>query len=202
MNKTIFDINKVYKMNYDYDFLSPAINTEVLQKHYELFFLKYYDSLKLAVEEHNLVERADDLIELSKYCFGKQDLLSIFNSTGQIINHIYYFESFIEKEIDAVILKLLKTTYTSKSALIEAMISTTLKYGFGSGWLWVAIDKSSSVRVFVTPNAFTAHNLDFIDKVICCIDIWEHAYCLQYNADRVEYLKNVIEITNLYKKLD
>lgn len=196
----IFNFQNVYKMPYGYDFLSPAINDMQLKQHYEGHLLKYYDKLAKLITEHKLESMSNNLIELVKFTFGKQNLLDVFNTAGQIVNHIHFFENFTGQDIEVNILKKLQNTY-SKSSLIEEAIITSNKFGFGSSWLWLASSKSEEIKIFVTPNGFIPENLDFIDKILMCIDLWEHAYYLQYMHNRNEYIKQVIAKTNIYKFL-
>lgn len=196
----IFNFNNVYQLKYGYDFLSPALESKDLQQHYEGHLMKYYQNLEILLTEHNLKPMSENLIELVKFTFGKQNLLDIFNNAGQIVNHIHFFENFIQKDIEKNILDNLQKIY-NKSNIIEESIKTIRKFGFGSSWLWIASSKNNDIKMFVTPNGFIPENLDFIDKIIFCIDLWEHAYYMHYKHNIEDYIKQIIPKTNIYRLL-
>lgn len=196
----IFNFQNKYKLPYGYDFLAPVINHTQLQQHYEGHLLKYYERLEKLIAEHKLEDMSNDLVELVKFSFGKQNLLDVFNTAGQIVNHIHFFENFTGQDIEVNLLKKIQSTY-SKTSITEDSLNTADKFGFGSSWLWVASSKNDEIKMFVTPNGFIPENLDFIDKILLCIDLWEHAYYLQYMNNRNEYIKQVIAKTNIYKFL-
>ncbi|BCL65887.1 superoxide dismutase [uncultured bacterium] len=196
----IFNFNNIYKLPYNYNFLIPAINEQQLKQHYEGHLIKYYQKLTFLLKEHQLESKADNLIELVKYTFGKQNLLDIFNNAGQIVNHIHFFENFVNKEINPNTLINIRKNF-NKDNIIEEALNISGKFGFGSSWLWIASNKNTNIKMFVTPNSFIPENLDFIDEILLCIDLWEHAYYLQYMHNRNEYIKQIIPKTNIYKFL-
>lgn len=196
----IFNFNNIYKLPYNYNFLIPAINEQQLKQHYEGHLMKYYQKLTFLLKEHQLESKSDNLIELVKYTFGKQNLLDIFNNAGQIVNHIHFFENFVNKEINPNTLNNVRKNF-NKDNIIEEALNISSKFGFGSSWLWIASNKNTDIKMFVTPNGFIPENLDFIDEILLCIDLWEHAYYLQYMHNRNEYIKQIIPKTNIYKFL-
>jgi Fe-Mn family superoxide dismutase len=194
----MFELKNIYKLKYDYDFLNPVLSTSQLQQHYTGHLLKYYEKLNKLVSNLNLQEVSSNLITLIKYSFGKQQLLNVFLNAGQIINHIYYFESFVLSDMPADTIKKIKSHFVDKDNLTEKILSTVDTFCQGSTWLWVVINNHGEIKVFVTPNAFTIHNLDFVATVLCCIDVWEHAYYLDYKDNRDEYITKILTKTNLY----
>lgn len=197
---SIFNFKNIYRLPYDYNFLSPVISYEQLKQHYQGHLLVYYNVLEKLISEHQLESMTGDLRSLTRFTFGKQNLLSVFNNAGQIVNHIHFFANFTKQEIPSNILDNVKKKY-NRSNLIEDSLSTVKKFGFGSSWLWLASDKNSEIRMFVTPNSFIPENLDFIDQILMCIDLWEHAYYMQFLNNRSEYLKQIIPKTNIYNFL-
>ena len=77
----------------------------------------------------------------------------------------------------------------------KKVITETAKKRFGSGWVWWIIMPNGSTRVVETPyqdNPKMYYNCD----IILGIDVWEHAYYLKYNADRLDYVENIFSVLN------
>ena len=77
-----------------------------------------------------------------------------------------------------------------KSEIIE-----TAKKRFGSGWVWWILNTNGSTEIVETP--YQDNPQMYIDcEILLGIDVWEHAYYLNYQADRVEYVNNIFNVIN------
>ena len=66
---------------------------------------------------------------------------------------------------------------------------------FGSGWTWLVADSDNHLMVINTPNADTPLRMDGL-RPLLCIDVWEHAYYLDYQNRRADYLHNIWNVVD------
>lgn len=118
--------------------------------------------------------------------------IAIFNNAAQVFNHAFYWNSMKpdggglpEGKIEALV----KASFGSYESFAEKF-SEAATSQFGSGWAWLVLD-GQVLKVMKTANADTpiAHGL----KPVLTIDVWEHAYYLDYQNRRAEYVKAVLE---------
>ena len=179
----------IVELPYAYDALEPYISAETLHFHHDKHYAGY-------------VAKLNELIDGTRYAtLPLEDIVltsdgAIFNNAAQAWNHVFYFEQFsptphhhpsdgLRKAIDA--------EFGSLEVLKERMTThaTTL---FGSGWVWLAADRDGRLFIISKPNAGTPLTDDLIPLI--AIDVWEHAYYLDYRNMR----KNSVE--DFWKILD
>ena len=118
----------------------------------------------------------------------KPEFTAIFNNAAQTFNHNFFFSCLAKdgkKRPDGNLLKKIETTFGSYENFEKEFKSSALAQ-FGSGWAWLAQDSNGNLRIMKTSNADTpvAHTL----KPIMTIDVWEHAYYLDYQNRRADYV--------------
>ena len=179
----------IVELPYAYDALEPYISAETLHFHHDKHYAGY-------------VAKLNELIDGTRYAtLPLEDIVltsdgAIFNNAAQAWNHVFFFEQFsptphhhpsdgLRKAIDA--------EFGSLEVLKERMTThaTTL---FGSGWVWLAADRDGRLFIISKPNAGTPLTDDLIPLI--AIDVWEHAYYLDYRNMR----KNSVE--DFWKILD
>jgi Fe-Mn family superoxide dismutase len=111
----------------------------------------------------------------------------IFNNAAQIFNHDYFFKGMTNKPTtpSAELLSLIETTFGSMDAMKELFLKSCTDL-FGSGWVWLSIDKEKNLRIGQTCNANTPLRYGLHPLMAC--DIWEHAYYIDYRNNRPQYL--------------
>jgi Fe-Mn family superoxide dismutase len=114
----------------------------------------------------------------------------IFNNAGQVWNHDFYWRSLTpaKTEGDATLDSAITAAFGSKDALI-AKLAEAGKDQFGSGWAWL-VSKDGKLSIDKTSNAETP-----MAKGVNClltVDVWEHAYYLDYQNARPKYLEAVL----------
>ena len=178
------------KLPYPETALAPAISADTIGFHYGRHHRGYVDNLnKLAAG----TEFADMPLEkIVAATAGKADRAAIFNNAAQIWNHTFYWSSLKPKgggEPPAALMALVKSSFgdleTCKTKLAEAAGSQ-----FGSGWAWLVRD-GGSLAVAKTANADTP--IASGGKPLLAIDVWEHAYYLDYRNRRADYVKAVLD---------
>ncbi len=172
------------------DGLEPYISAKTLSFHYGKHHAGYVRKLNNQIK--GTQRAALSLEEIIGQTAGKQDMASIFNNAAQIWNHSFYWMSMKpggggepkEKTTERIKadfgdLKKFKQEFTSAAAT-----------QFGSGWAWL-VEKDGKLEVLKTSNADTpiAHGL----KPLLTIDVWEHAYYLDYQNRRKDYIQAFLD---------
>ena len=175
---------------YAQDALAPVISAETLSFHYGKHHKAYVDNL------HKLVagtELADTPLEkVIAATAGKADKAGLFNNAAQIWNHTFFWNSLkpggggaptgaVAKGIDAAF----GSFDNFKKEFANAAMTQ-----FGSGWAWLVADKGQ-LKVVKTPNAETPLTAGLTP--LLTIDVWEHAYYLDYQNRRADFVAAVID---------
>lgn len=170
---------------YDKDALEPHISRNTLTFHHEKHHNAYVTNLNKLIEGTDLAN--ETLEEIIKKTVNKAEKTGIFNNAAQVWNHTFYWQSMkpgggglptgdIAEKINA--------DFGGYDNFIEQLKNAGLTQ-FGSGWAWLII-KNNKLEIMKTSNADTpiAHGL----KPLLTIDVWEHAYYLDYQNGRGNYL--------------
>lgn len=176
---------------YDADALEPTISARTIGYHYHKHHQTYVDTLNTLVEGTRHAEMK--LEEIVRATFGKTDdkEKKIFNNAAQVWNHDFYWNSLSPtatllggKLKDAV-----ERDFGGAAKLIEALAAAG-KEQFGSGWAWL-VSKGGRLSVEKTSNAENPMAKGV--NCLICIDVWEHAYYLDYQNERPKYLESVLK---------
>ena len=174
---------------YEQDALAPIISANTLGFHYGKHHKAYFDKLRGLIKGTDLAERKLEDIILATA--EKSDRTAIFNNAAQTWNHSFYWASLRQNgggEPPAELKRAIESAFgdveSCRKALAEAATSQ-----FGSGWAWLALDKGK-LKVLKTGNAENPmiHGV----KPLLTIDVWEHAYYLDYQNRRADYVTAVI----------
>ncbi|MBQ3634305.1 MAG: superoxide dismutase [Bacteroidales bacterium] len=187
-------------LHYAAEALAPVISAETLSFHYGKHLPAYVNALKALVAGSD-----DENKSIEDLCRKAEPGSAIYNNAGQVYNHNMYFAQFgdsAHRSAPAGRLKdLIDAQCGSLEKLQEAMTEAATKL-FGSGWVWLAADASGSLSVLKCPNADTPLRQGFTP--LLCIDVWEHAYYLDYQnrrADHVKALWQIIDWSVVAKRL-
>ena len=170
--------------------LEPVISANTISFHYGKHHKAYVDNLNKLVAG---TEYAD--LSLEKIITGTAGLsekAAIFNNAAQIWNHTFYWNSLKPKgggEPPAALKQRIEASFGSVDACEKELAAAAVSQ-FGSGWAWLVV-KNGKLEVMKTSNADTpiAHGL----KPLLTLDVWEHAYYLDYQNRRGDYLDSLIK---------
>ncbi|KUY87059.1 superoxide dismutase [Burkholderia cepacia] len=168
--------------------LEPVISAGTIALHYGKHHRAYFDNL--AKLTPNTPFAGQSLEALIAATHGDPEHEAIFNNAGQAWNHNFYWQSLSPSKthLSAELKAAIERDFGSVDALNEklAVISAAQ---FGSGWGWLVSDhgKLSVMKTSNADNPLT-HGL----MPLLTVDVWEHAYYLQYQNRRPEYLTKVI----------
>lgn len=175
------------KLPYAPNALEPVLTEKTLSFHYGKHHQTYVDNLNKLVPGTPF-ENAS-LEEIVMKSEG-----GIFNNAAQIWNHTFYFLAFspnAKKQPTGKMAELIVRDFGSFDAFKEAFVkaATTL---FGSGWAWLVENKEGKLEIVQTTNA--ANPMKNGQKPLMTCDVWEHAYYIDYQNRRPEYLSKFWEI--------
>ncbi len=175
---------------YDYAALEPYISAEIMQLHHDKHHDTYVKNLNAALEKHPEMgnKSAEDLIrELSSV---PEDIrTAVRNNGGGHVNHTMFWQIMKPQgggDPSGAIADAIKETFGDFASFKEKFNDGGAKQ-FGSGWVWLVSSGGSRLEVISTPNQdspLTNNQFPIMGN-----DVWEHAYYLQYQNRRPEYLK-------------
>ncbi|MFA5145636.1 MAG: superoxide dismutase [Candidatus Omnitrophota bacterium] len=170
--------------------LAPAISANTISFHYGKHHKAYVDNLnKLAVG----TEFADlPLEKIITATAGKADKTAIFNNASQVWNHAFYWNS-LTPNGGGEPLAALKTKIEASFGSVDTCkkeLAAAATTQFGSGWAWLVLD-GDKLKVIKTGNADSPLTKGV--KPLLTIDVWEHAYYLDYQNRRVDYINAVLD---------
>lgn len=170
-----------FPLPYETNALAPYISQETLETHHGKHVATYINNLNNLIE--NTPYEQVSLIEIIQGSAKNPDEQKIFNNAAQIYNHNFFFHGMCPKcntQIPQEITEQFGSTDNFKQQF--KTMATSL---FGSGYTWLVRD-GDTLKIVNTPNADTpiAHNL----KPILNLDVWEHAYYLDYKNKRADFV--------------
>lgn len=171
-----------------YSELGNIISSTTLELHHGKHLKTYIDNLNKMLPGSGLENLP--LAEVVKKSQG-----GLFNNAGQVLNHTMYFEQFGNgnHSPDGNIKQAIDRDYGS----IEAFRKEFEQKGtslFGSGWVWLSADNNGKLTITQEPNAGNPITIGLTP--LLTFDVWEHAYYIDYQNRRAEYLAALWEIVD------
>ncbi|MBC7555638.1 MAG: superoxide dismutase [Chryseobacterium sp.] len=182
------------ELGFAYDALEPHIDAKTMEIHYTKHHQGYVDNLNKAIEGTDLENKS-----IEEVCKTGSDKAAVRNNGGGHFNHSLFWK--ILKPGGS------KEPVGNVKAAIEKMggydkfkedFSTAAKTRFGSGWAWLCKKEDGSVAICSTPNQDNPLMpvADCQGNPILGIDVWEHAYYLNYQNKRPDYVTNFFDLIN------
>lgn len=173
------------------DALEPYISSKTLDFHYGKHHNAYVVNTNKLLENHALKDKT--LEEIIESTAGDSSQAGLFNNAAQVWNHTFYWNSIKPKGGGQPTGKIADRINKDLGGYDKFVASfQTAGVGqFGSGWAWLVVNKNGKLEVTKTANADTplAHGL----KPVLTMDVWEHAYYLDYQNRRPDYVKSFME---------
>jgi len=188
-NKTSYQLPD---LPYDLNALEPVISKEALEIHYTKHHKAYVDKLNEALDKYHEAELKKNVDEMVALQSAIQ-----FNGGGHI-NHSFFWKCLQPKK-DATspskdLLEVIEKDFESLDALKEKFNAQATAIQ-GSGWCWLAYNElTSHLEIITTLNHGTLRENKLLPLLI--VDVWEHAYYLQYQNKRADFLKAIWDIVN------
>ena len=164
---------------------------ETLELHHGKHHEGYVTALNGLVEKNDTL-KGKSLEELIRTSYGREDLKAVFNNAGQHWNHCVFWESLSPNGggIPGALEKKLSEDFGGIEKFKEAF-KTAATGQFGSGWAWLVLAQSGKLKVTKTSNAGTPLATGE-GKVLLVLDVWEHAYYLDFRNRRPDFTDNFL----------
>lgn len=187
-------------LDYDYNSMEPVIDGETMYIHYNKHYLGYLDKLNSLLESSNYnykysKEELADKIDI----FPIDKRGDILYNLGGVINHEIYFTSISNRGNIYPSGKLAEdiNTYFGSYDNFKKEFKESANNLKGSGYTFLVKDKNNKLLIINTSNQDTPYYYGFTP--IMGIDLWEHAYYLQYKNNRSLYIDNYFKIVDFKK---
>ena len=179
--------HKLPELPYSLEALNPHISKQTLEFHHGKHHLNYVNTLNKLIPGTRF-ENAS-LEDMIREADG-----AIFNNAAQVWNHTFYFDSFSPKpkvRPEGGLLEALNRDFGSFDKFLEEFGKNALGL-FGSGWAWLACDATGKLSILPLSNAGNPLREGLTPLIAC--DVWEHAYYLDCQNRRADYIKNFWEL--------
>jgi Fe-Mn family superoxide dismutase len=177
---------------YDYNALEPYISSKTMLYHHDKHYAKYVATTNQIINDSN--GNDSDLISIMKASHGKNPVL--FNNAAQSWNHEFYWKCMKpnggggEASLPPKLKKAIEKSFGSYEEFAKQFAAAGNSI-FGSGWAWLVQNKNGNIEIIKTTGA---ENPIIDNKTpLLTMDIWEHAYYLDYQNVRATYVSNFID---------
>ncbi|MDM8355205.1 superoxide dismutase [Fe] [Pandoraea communis] len=181
--------HKLPELPYAIDALAPTISKETMEYHYGKHHQAYVTNL------NNLI-KGTEFENASLEDIIKKSSGGVFNNAAQVWNHTFFWNTLSPKGGGAPsgdLAKAIDAKFGSYDAFKEAFSKSAVG-NFGSGWTWLVKKADGSVDIVNTSNAATP--LTGADKPLITIDVWEHAYYIDYRNARPKFVEAFWSLVN------
>ena len=181
--------HKLPELPYAKTALAPHISAETLEYHYGKHHATYVANLNKLIGGTEFAESS--LEDIVKKASG-----GVFNNAAQVWNHSFYWNCLSPKgggEPSGALADAIAKSFTSFAAFKEKLTNAAITQ-FGSGWAWLVKNPNGSLAVEQTSNAATP--LRDGKKPLLTVDVWEHAYYIDYRNARPAYLEAFWKLAN------
>lgn len=169
----------VRELPYAYDALAPQLSEETLRYHHDKHYAGYVAKLnELILDTPFAQQPLEDIILAADG--------AVYNNAAQAWNHAFYFEQLSpdpQRMPTGALADAVVRTFGSVDALRERMNREAVGL-FGSGWVWLAADRQGGLVIVSGPNAGNPLRQGLVP--LLCIDVWEHAYYIDYRNRRAD----------------
>jgi superoxide dismutase, Fe-Mn family len=178
------------ELPYAQNALEPHISANTLSFHYGKHHQAYVTNLNNMVKDTPLADKS--LEEVIMATANDTSKAGVFNNAAQVWNHTFYWNSMKPNgggKPTGALAKKIDEDFGSYDKFVEAF-KTAGATQFGSGWAWLVLD-AGKLKVTKTPNADLpmAHG----QKALLTMDVWEHAYYLDFQNRRPDYISTFLE---------
>lgn len=176
------------ELPYAFDALAPVMSADTLNYHYGKHLQTYLDNVNRMIEGTPFADmKLKDMITKAQG--------ALYNNAAQAFNHIIFFKQLTPTPttISPLLTQALVARFGSVDAF-KSEFSNAAAALFGSGWVWLALDANNVLQIVPEPNAGNPITRNM--RPLMCIDVWEHAYYLDYQNRRGDYIKNFWNLVN------
>ncbi|HEO3505823.1 TPA: superoxide dismutase [Streptococcus agalactiae] len=183
---------------YAYDALEPHIDAETMTLHHDKHHATYVANANATLEKHPEIGEDLEALLADVSQIPEDIRQAVINNGGGHLNHALFWElmSPEETQISQELSEDINATFGSFEDF-KAAFTAAATGRFGSGWAWLVVNAEGKLEVLSTANQDTP--IMEGKKPILGLDVWEHAYYLNYRNVRPNYIKAFFEIINWNK---
>jgi Fe-Mn family superoxide dismutase len=170
---------------YAQDALAPIMSAQTIALHYGKHHQGYVNNLNLLIAGTAYANLS--LTEIIRRAATQPTDSAIFNNAAQIYNHDLYWQSMRPQGGGlprGALAKAIDTQFGNYATFKERFLTAATSH-FGSGWVWLTQDKAGALHIIATSNADTPLTTPHTPLMV--LDVWEHAYYVDYRNVRAEY---------------
>lgn len=178
---------ELIKLPYEINALEPVISAETMSLHHGKHLKTYVNNL------NNMISGTKYESMTLEYIVAHSEG-AIFNNAGQTLNHNLYFTQFAPNSGGTPmgeIMEAINASWGSFERFKEEFIKSATGL-FGSGWVWLSKDKEG--KLYITQEANGSNPVSRGLIPLLGVDVWEHAYYVDYRNDRASHLKAIWNI--------
>ncbi len=184
------------ELGYDYKALEPQIDARTMEIHHSKHHNAYVTNLNNATKDTPLADKS--LVELCQTM--DMNNMPVRNNGGGHYNHSLFWEVINPSDrgiLSGELKDAIMAAYTSRENF-DAEFAKAATTRFGSGWAWLCVHKGGKVEICSTPNQDNPlmPGTGCGGTPILGLDVWEHAYYLNYQNRRPDYIKAFMDIIN------
>jgi Fe-Mn family superoxide dismutase len=175
---------------FSFNALEPIISEKTVRIHYEKHHKGYIDELNKLIADSEFVGMSlEQVIQATAHMPVHEH---IFNNAAQAWNHTFYWRSLtsLAATVPSRPLQVRINAAFGDTAALKKELATAATSQFGSGWVWLALD-GDRLKVVKTGNAGNVMTEGLIPVLV--FDVWEHAYYLDFQNRRVDYVTGVLD---------
>jgi len=191
---------------YDYKALEPHIDEQTMRIHHDKHHGTYVNNLNAALEPHaDLQKKSVEELVANIDALPESIRTPVRNNGGGHVNHTFFWEIMAPggaKEPTDSLADAIAKTFGGFTQFKE-QFAKACAGRFGSGWAWLALDRSGTLAIESTPNQDTPLMTGKLPILGC--DVWEHAYYLKYQNRRPDYVTawwNVVNWSEVGKRYE
>lgn len=180
---------KLPELPYAKNALTPHMSEETLEFHYGKHHNAYVNNLNNLIKETKF-----DKMSLEEIILSSEG--PMFNNAAQIWNHTFFWNSLSAQgggNPSGKVLELINHSWGSFDKFKEEFTKSAIA-NFGSGWTWLLVGKTGKLEILNTSNAQTPITQEL--KPILTLDIWEHAYYIDYRNERPKFINAFWSLVN------
>jgi len=181
------------ELSYDKNALNSIITEETFDYHYEKHHAAYVNNLAGLVKDTEWAEK--DIVDIIRKSYNENQV-AIFNNAAQHWNHSFFWNCLSPdggKNPTGKIAELINRDFGSFKNFKEQFSATAVKL-FGAGWAWLAQNQEGKLEILPMKDPFTP--LTENKTPILTLDVWEHAYYIDYRNARPKFVEGFWELVN------
>lgn len=178
------------KLNYELNALEPYISEKTMSFHYGKHHATYIKNVNTLITGTPFEKKS--LEEIVSDTMGDKAQTGLFNNAAQCVNHAFFWNCLtprkheIPKELSDRIILDFQSLDEFKAQFVKQATGI-----FGSGWCWLVLE-DGKLKIVSTSNAQTPIASE-IQTPLLCVDVWEHAYYLDYQNARAGFIQAVVD---------